>query len=116
MVNRSYYHGFEVRGYIRGQEPLADEVDANATAPGNSILPVDVSSAAVTITPPIGPDLGTWFAVVDSRGNAGTNSISVDFSGGNYHGSAGGTVSVSANRASGVFVFAGSAIGWMKVQ
>jgi hypothetical protein len=116
MLERLLRHGLEVQGAVQAREPLSLEVAADATAEGNTIVPVDVSTQAVTITPPIGPKRGTWFAVVDSQSNAGTNAISVDFSGGNYHGSAGGTVSVSANRASGFFVYAGSAIGWMKVQ
>ncbi len=86
MLERLLRHGLEVQRAVQAREPLADEVAADATVEGNAIVPVYVSSQAVTITPPVGPYRGTWFAVVDSRANAGTNAISVDFSGGNYHG------------------------------
>lgn len=60
-------------------DSIAVEVDIVATATMFNILPVDATSSPITINPPTSPSIGEWFAISDSRANAGTNNITIDF-------------------------------------
>jgi len=60
-------------------EEIADEVSGTITVSVGDLVPVNVTSSAVTINPPASPSQGDTFAIVDSRGNAATNLITVDF-------------------------------------
>jgi hypothetical protein len=91
------------------------EVSSTTTATLYSTLPVDVSGSAVSITVPSSPMAGQWFAVVDSRGNAGTNNITVNFTGAtvNFHGSS-QDYTLSTNNEYARFTYVNSTVGWVK--
>lgn len=80
-------------------------------------VPVDVSSTATIFTPPASPQAGDWFAVVDSRGNAGTNNITVDFNGvtpvQRYYGVQQDDV-LSTDQISVRYLYIDSNVGWVR--
>jgi hypothetical protein len=102
----------EVNGSIRGRYPVAAEKSSAFTAELNKLTPIDVSSGAVTCTfPTTGLNSGDWIAVIDSRSNAGTNNITVTV--GLYFGTAAQSVTLSANKGGGTFVYIDSTVGWI---
>lgn len=58
---------------------IATEKTANFTAVKKELVPVDVATIPITVTPPATPVTGDIFAIVDSRFNAATNNITIDF-------------------------------------
>ena len=58
---------------------LGTEQNTNFTATANTMELVDVSGGVVTVSPPAAPVAGDKFSVTDTRGNAATNSITIDF-------------------------------------
>lgn len=82
----------------------------------NTFLPVDVSTGIVEVDLPAGtPSKGNWFVVSDSRGNAGTNNITVDFinSGDNFLGATANDV-ITTDGATVEYIYIDSTIGWIK--
>lgn len=102
------------KGYV-DKDKLQTEVTSADTAVLYNILPVNSTGGAITVTPPATPASGQWFAVSDSRGQAGTNNITIDFTtaGDNLHGS-------SANYIMNVdydfvrFTYVNATVGWIK--
>lgn len=56
-----------------------DDTDSPYTVVYGDFLPINVTSGTVEIDVPANPNPGDWFSIVDSRGNAGSNNITVDF-------------------------------------
>lgn len=73
--------GQTVTEQANGLDLVLAEVSSATTATMRAVLPVNATSAAITITPPASPQPGDWFAVSDSRSIAATNNITIDFSG-----------------------------------
>jgi len=99
-----------------GVVPPASDVSNTTTftATAGEINLVDVTSGTVSVTPPAGPAAGDRFAVVDSRNNAGTNNITVNFSGSTQK--LWGTVQnyvLSTNGEYAEFVYMGANTGWI---
>lgn len=96
------------------KDQVMTEITTADTAEVYNILPVNTTSGAVTVTPPATPSAGDWFAVSDSRGNAGTNNITVDFTTAavNFHGGSADHV-ISANKGFARFTYVNSTIGWI---
>lgn len=96
-------------------DSVALEVDTVTTATIFNILPVDVSAGAVTINPPAAPGIGQWFAVSDSRENATTFNITIDFTTAaqKLHGSVQDYVmTIDADFVR--FTYVNSTVGWIK--
>jgi uncharacterized protein with GYD domain len=91
-----------------------EDATSPTTAVKFSILPINVSGAIHTVNPPASPIAGDWFAVSDSRGNAGANNITVDFvtATQNFHG-ASATHVMNANKAFVRFTYVNSTVGWI---
>jgi hypothetical protein len=98
-------------------ETFSAEVTLTTTAKRGSYLLVNSTSGAKTVNPPANPKIGDWFGVIDSRGQSGTNNITVDFISASqkYHGSSTNAV-LSTNAASERFEWFGTTIGWVNVR
>lgn len=96
------------------KDQVMTEITTSDTAEFYNILPVNTTSGAVTVTPPATPSAGDWFAVSDSRGNAGTNNITVDFTTAavNFHGGSADHV-INANKGFARFTYVNSTVGWI---
>lgn len=88
------------------------EQTENITAIKFQIMPVNTTSAAVTITPPTSPIAGDWFAVSDSRGQASTNNITIDTSTDKLHGAANDHV-ISTTNGFVRLTYVNSTVGWI---
>lgn len=78
-------------------------------------IPVDVTGQASIVTPPASPQAGDWFAVADSRGNAASNNITVDFTGvtQRYYGQQTDDV-LSTNGATVKYIYVDANVGWIR--
>ena len=72
-----YLQNLSYQGQIVGN--IDDEESTAFTAMVGKIHPVDVSSGTVTVTPPSTPLSGDNFTILDSRSNAASNNITIDF-------------------------------------
>lgn len=101
------------------RENIQTEVNSATTATLFNILPVDVSSGTVTISVPTypAPQAGDWFAVSDSRANAGSNNITVSFTGAsvNFHGASADDV-ISSNGEFRKYTYVNSTVGWIRTN
>lgn len=99
-------------------DEIAAEVDTSGTAVFFKILPVDVTNVAADIAPPASASAGKWFAISDSRGNAATNNISIDFDAAGYklHGKTGANAVWVMNADADFvrFTYINSTIGFIK--
>lgn len=97
-----------------GELGLSAEQTATFTATANRINLVNVSGGVVTVEPPASPVAGDRFAVVDSRGNAATNNITVDFIAVTQplHGSADNWI-MNTDRDYAEFVYVDATVGWI---
>lgn len=97
--------------------PIESEVTTAATLTRFfTITSVDVSAGAAEIDLPTGtPNSGDWFIVTDSRGNAGTFNITVDFinAGDNLHGSSQNYI-LNVDNDTAKFTYINSTIGWIR--
>lgn len=105
------------KGYVAGKgkrDNVQSEVTSKVTATLYSILPVNTTSGAVGVTVPSSPVAGDWFAVSDSRGNAGTNNITVEFTTAavNFHGGSADHV-INTNKGFARFTYVNSTVGWI---
>lgn len=105
------------KGYVAGagkRDNVQSEVTSKVTATLYSILPVNSTSGAVGVTVPSSPVAGDWFAVSDSRGTAGSNNITIEFTTAavNFHGGSADHV-ISANKGFARFTYVNSTIGWI---
>ncbi len=97
----------------QGLTPSGEQA-TNFTATPNVLNLVDTTAGPVTVTPPSSPAPGDRFGVSDSRANAATNNITVDFvtAGDNFH-AASVNYNLSADREAVEFVYADSIVGWI---
>lgn len=97
------------------KDQVMTEITAADTAEFYNILPVNTTSGAVTVTPPATPSAGDWFSVSDSRGNAGTHSITIDFTtaGDNLFGSTSNYI-MNVNYDFVRFTYINATVGWVK--
>lgn len=105
-----------LNGAILGVDNFLDEVAATSTAQIGKISLVNTTAAARTVNPPANPVAGSTFAVIDSRSNAGTNNITVDFTTASqpfYAAAANDTL--STNGASVTYLYVNDTIGWVKL-
>lgn len=102
-------------GQMGGMLPVAIETSGSSVAVVNFLTPVNVSEDPASITPPTGVAVNSVFEVTDSRANAGTNNITINFSGVSetLHGSASSTFVMNSDAAFARFRFLGSPIGWI---
>ncbi len=98
-------------GYTIATETATDPT----TVTFGEILPVDCSAATIEIDLPAGtPSAGDTFYISDSRANAGTNNITIDFinAGDNLHGSSQNYImNVDASFAE--FIYINATVGWI---
>ncbi len=95
---------------------IAPEVSSATTiAVLNQVLPVDCSNNTVLVTPPLAPMPGDIFAVSDSRGNALTNNISIDFVGASQflHGRSQNDI-LNNNADYREYLYINAVIGWVR--
>lgn len=112
LVPKSYVDAMV--GAVSLDAPIT-EVNANANASTFTILPVDCSGGAITVTPPAGPHTaGDWFAVSDSRAQADTNNITVGFNnaGENLHGTSQDYI-LNSKAAFARFTYVDATVGWI---
>jgi hypothetical protein len=105
------------KGYVVGagkRDNVQAEVTSKVTATLYSILPVNSTSGAVGVNVPSSPVAGDWFAVSDSRGTAGSNNITIEFTTAavNLHGGSADHV-ISANKGFARFTYINSTVGWI---
>ncbi|GIV86030.1 MAG: hypothetical protein KatS3mg054_0059 [Chloroflexus sp.] len=96
---------------------FSSETTMTVTASAYYTLPVNTTSSPVTINPPATVSAGTWFAVSDSRGTAGTNPITIDFVGSSQklHGQV-QNMMINTNGGYVKFAYVDSVIGWIRVN
>lgn len=97
------------------REILSNESTADSTqAVLFRITLMNSTSGALTVKAPASPVAGDWFAVSDSRGQAGTNNITIAFTvaAQNLHGSSQDHV-ISTNKGFAKFVYVNSTVGWV---
>ncbi|RME21631.1 MAG: hypothetical protein D6800_11875 [Candidatus Zixiibacteriota bacterium] len=97
----------------QGSATVLGEVSGAAAALSNSVVPVNVSGSAASVAPPPSPNPGDWFEVVDSRGNASVNNITVDFvtAGIPLNGASDNFV-IDVDGGSAEFVYIDATVGW----
>ncbi len=97
-----------------GLLPVNVEVSGNTTAELNHLIPINVASGVSTVTAPSTPAVNDIFEVCDSRANAGTYNITVNFSGiSPLHGSSTETYLMNSDAAFARFRYLGGTIGWI---
>lgn len=90
------------------------ETDTNLVAKPNEIIPVNVTSGSVTVTPPLNPLTNVSFGVFDSRGVASiSNPIIIDFSASKLHSASKNDTLLNADVVQ-LYRYINSAIGWIK--
>lgn len=119
IYDGDYSAGFVARSLVdkeyADKDKLSSELTAADSANVYEITLVNVTSSAITITPPVSPEAGNWFSVSDSRGNAGTNNITIDFTGvsANLHGSAVDYI-MNVDYDFVRFTYIDATVGWVK--
>ena len=95
---------------------VAAEATFTTTASVGQIIPVNSTAGARTVNPPTGLRAGDVFGVVDSRGTAGTNSITVDFTtaGIKLHGATVNHI-LSTNGGTAMFMYVNSTVGCVRI-
>ena len=93
---------------------ISTEQIANFTATKNALTPVDVTTIPITVTPPSSPVTGDTFAIVDSRFNAFTNNIIIDFTTvtQNLYGSLNNWI-INEDGGYVQFIYINTSIGWI---
>lgn len=97
-----------------GFPQLVAEATGTINANNKELIPVDVSAGTATVNPPSTPSAGFRFAVSDSRSNAATNNITVDFvtATDNFHGASANHV-VSVDKGYAEFIYVNATVGWI---
>ena len=105
------YAGGEPLGLL----PVATEASGTVSAALNYLTPINTASGTSTVTPPSAITVNSRFEIVDSRGNAGTNSILINFSGAGekLYGSSTENYTINGNGAFARFRYLGATIGWV---
>lgn len=106
------------KGYVAGAgkvDNVEAEVTSKVAATLYSILPCNTTGGAFDITPPSTPSAGDWFAISDSRGNAGTANITIEFTavGANLHGSSADYI-MNVDYDFVRFTYVNATVGWIK--
>lgn len=105
--------------YVKPSAVLPYDVIAEQTADvtsvvAGSLVPVNSTSGPISVTP--APSvLRTRFAVVDSRGTAAANNITITFGAALFHGVNQNYV-INTSRDFAHFLYIGGSIGWVKVS
>lgn len=104
-----------VGGDPLGLLPIATEASGTVSASLNYLTPINTTSVTSTVSPPSGISLNSRFEIVDSRGNAGTNNILINFSGAGQklYGSSVENYTINGNGAFARFRYLGATIGWV---
>ncbi len=105
----------EIRNILdRSIVTIGSEETANFTATKNALTPVDVTTMPITATPPSSPVTGDTFVIVDSRFNAFTNNITVDFTTAtqNLYGSLNNWI-INEDGGYVQFIYINTSIGWI---
>ena len=94
---------------------LTAEQTGTINANVNDLVLTDVSAGTATVNPPGSPSANDTFAVSDSRGNANTNNITVDFvtAGDNLHGTSQNDV-INVDEAYREYVYVNGTVGWIR--
>lgn len=108
------------KGFVMGvgkADNVETEVTSKVTATLYSILPCNTSGGAFAVDVPAAPTAGDWFAISDSRGNANTFNITIDFTTAavNFHGSSADYI-MSVDYEFARFTYVDSTIGWIKTN
>ena len=116
---KTYRHTIKTPYSIEFRHNLAAEIDSTENdtiqAVAYQIVLVDTDSGSVVVLPPASPIAGDWFAVADSRSNANTNPIKVEFGSAKYHGTS-TDLTINGAKASGTLVYVNAAVGWIKLD
>lgn len=116
---KTYRHTIKTPYSIEFRHSLAAEIDSTENdtiqAVTYQIVLVDTDSGSVVVLPPASPTAGDWFAVADSRSNANTNPIKVEFGSAKYHGTS-TDLTINGAKASGTLVYVNAAVGWIKLD
>lgn len=101
-------------GHLAIMLPVATEASGTLTAGVNRLTPVNVSEATATVNPPAGPSTNDVFEISDSRANASTFNILIDFSGAGqtFHGAV-QNFTMNSDAAFSRFRYLGGSIGWI---
>ena len=98
---------------------VAPEENADFTAVIGSLHLVDVTNESedpvtITVLPPSNPSEGDSFQISDSRSDAGTNNIIIDFvtATQTFHG-ASANYTINANKGFANFVYTNETVGWI---
>ena len=77
------------------------------------VTPVNTTAVPATVTPQAFPSSGSWFLVSDSRGNAATNNITVDFTGTALNGVPNDMYVINTDRGCAQFIYINATIGYI---
>ena len=91
---------------------VTDDKTANFTATAGSGYLVDTSSSAITVTLPSSPSFGDEIIVIDYKGNAATNNITLGRNSLNIQGAA-SDYTVDTNNESVRLLYSGATQGWV---
>jgi hypothetical protein len=94
--------------------PLAEQSSNPDTVPKGVLVPVNTTTGPITVPPPPSV-LNSRFCVVDSRGTAGDNNITISFGAALFHGVNQNYV-INTENGSAEFLYLGSPIGWVKLS
>lgn len=100
--------------HMGGMLPVNAETSGVVTVQVNHLTPINVSVSGATVTPPTGVSTSEVFEITDSRANASTNNILIDFSGAGetFHGAL-QNFTINSDAGFARFRFLGSPIGWI---
>ena len=115
MVTDGAGNNLSFASYTMG---IGTETSGNFTATINQLTPVNVSGGTSLVLPPVAPQAGDRFAISDSRENAATNNITIDFGTGgvNFHANGVATHVISTNRGYADFLFLNATVGWILIS
>lgn len=96
-------------------DAMSLEQDTTINAEAWKLHPVDVTNIAATVNPPGSPFRGMWFSVSDSRGNAASNNITIDFTTASdkFHGASATNYVMGSNFEFKNFVYVDDDVGWI---
>lgn len=100
-------------------QPASSETieTSNFTATMRRINLVDCSAGTISVTPPSSPAIGDRFSVVDAEATAGTNNITINFSGSSQK--LYGTIQnyiINVNGGYVEFIYMGTTTGWVATK
>jgi len=92
------------------------ELIGSPTALDTYLIPINTTGVSSSVTVPASPNFNTYFGVVDSRANASTNNITINFigAGDNYYGVSQNYV-LNTDGEFAAFRYINATVGWVKV-